>query len=119
MLAQSPSGNIKGMVYDAENGASIHINSVNHSSVSDENGEFSLNNIPEGKYILQIQSLYILLNNIEPLLENKSLKEEAYFSSSYFLYNQDIYLQTKFEPIQLDIRKVNVDSCLTKMNPGK
>ncbi|MFV0420576.1 MAG: TonB-dependent receptor [Dysgonomonas sp.] len=59
MLAQSPSGNIKGMVCDSENGAeligaSIHINSVNRSGVSDENGEFSFNNIPEGKYLLQI-----------------------------------------------------------------
>lgn len=59
MFAQSSSGNIKGMVCDSENdaeliGASIHINSVNRSGVSDENGEFSFNNIPEGKYILQI-----------------------------------------------------------------
>lgn len=59
MFAQSSSGNIKGMVCDSENGAeligaSIHINSVNRSGVSDENGEFSLNDIPEGKYLLQI-----------------------------------------------------------------
>lgn len=59
MFAQSSSGNIKGMVCDSENGAeligaSIHINSVNRSGVSDENGEFSFNNIPEGKYLLQI-----------------------------------------------------------------
>ncbi|MDR1502940.1 MAG: TonB-dependent receptor [Prevotella sp.] len=59
MFAQSSSGNIKGMVYDSENGAeligaSIHINSVNRSTVSDEKGEFSFNNIPEGKYLLQI-----------------------------------------------------------------
>lgn len=59
MFAQLSSGNIKGMICDAENsakliGASIHINSVNRSCVSDENGEFSLNNIPEGKYTLQI-----------------------------------------------------------------
>ncbi|MBF0650896.1 TonB-dependent receptor [Dysgonomonas sp. GY75] len=59
VFAQSSSGNIKGMVCDSENdaeliGASIHINSVNRSGVSDENGEFSFNNIPEGKYLLQI-----------------------------------------------------------------
>lgn len=59
VLAQSSPGNIKGIVYDSENGAeligaSIHINSINRSCVSNENGEFRLNNIPEGKYLLQI-----------------------------------------------------------------
>lgn len=59
VLAQSSPGNIKGIVYDSENGAeligaSIHINSINRSCVSSENGEFRLNNIPEGKYLLQI-----------------------------------------------------------------
>lgn len=59
MLAQSSSGNIKGMVCDSENraeliGASIYIKSLNRNSVSDEKGEFIFNNIPEGKYSLQI-----------------------------------------------------------------
>lgn len=80
VLAQSSPGNIKGIVYDSENGAeligaSIHINSINRSCVSDENGEFRLNNIPEGKYLLQISFMGYKPQSKQLELEQNETKE--------------------------------------------
>jgi hypothetical protein len=116
-MSFAQSGTIRGFVYDEKTGEPVIFTNVilkgtSYGSTTDQNGYYSISQVPAGDYVIQVSYL-----GYETLEEEVSLGEGKIITRKLYVHEQSVELEAFEVSAEAEERRTEVKMSMQKLTP--